>query len=150
MRWTTHLVAGMFISTMIGQPLAGVVVAGVVSLLPDIDSHESKIGRKIPLISLPINLIFGHRGVFHSLLALVIVFIVALFFFQTWVVPITVGYLSHLLLDSFTLSKIPWLWPYPERFGFPLVETNSIVDVMLSVFLVLALAAIWRANLIIS
>lgn len=146
MRWTTHLAAGMFAATMIGQPLAGVAVAGAASLLPDIDEYRSKIGRKIPFISIPINLIFGHRGVFHSLLALVIVFVVALKFFPTWAVPITVGYLSHLLLDSFTLSKIPWLWPYPKTFGFPLVKTNSIIDILLTVFLVLALIVIWRAN----
>ena len=112
MRWTTHLAGGMFAATMIGQPLAGVAVAGVVSLLPDIDSYKSKIGRQVPLISIPANIVFGHRGVLHSLLAFAVVLAVSLKFFPAWVVPIAVGYLSHLILDSFTPSKVPWLWPY--------------------------------------
>lgn len=143
MRWTTHLVAGMLAATLVGQPLTGVVVAGVSSLLPDLDTHESKLGRKLPFISIPLGLIFGHRGMLHSLLAVIIIYIIALQFFPTWAIPMTVGYTSHLILDSFTPSKIPWLWPYPERYGFPLVETDSIVDIMVSVLLTVFLAASW-------
>lgn len=144
MRWTTHLAGGMFAATMIGQPLAGVAVAGVVSLLPDIDSYKSKIGRQVPLISIPANIVFGHRGVLHSLLAFAVVLAVSLKFFPAWVIPIAVGYLSHLILDSFTPSKVPWLWPYQERLGIPLIRTNSLLDILLSVFLIIALVAVWR------
>ncbi len=143
MRWTTHLATGMLAATLIGQPPAGIAVAGVFSLLPDLDTPESKLGRKLPFISLPLNLIFGHRGMLHSLLAVIIAYIAAIQFFPTWAIPMTIGYASHLILDSLTPSKIPWLWPYPEYYGFPLVMTNSLTDITLSVLMTLFLAASW-------
>ncbi|VEB43121.1 Inner membrane protein ydjM [Chromobacterium violaceum] len=44
------------------------------SLLPDIDHPKSWLGRRIPFLSRPISYLFGHRGITHSLLAVVGVF----------------------------------------------------------------------------
>jgi membrane-bound metal-dependent hydrolase YbcI (DUF457 family) len=30
-----------------------------------------------------------------------------------------IGYVSHLVMDSFTKEGVPWLLPVPYKFGFP-------------------------------
>ncbi len=149
MRWTTHMVTGMVVAVFAGQPPAGVIISGVASLLPDIDSQNSKLGRMLPILSIPINLVFGHRGMFHSLLAALIISFLSLKFLPAYIaISIIIGYLSHLFMDALTPSKIPLLWPYAKRFGLPLVQTDSFVDVFLSIILALILTAYWIVPMI--
>lgn len=147
MRWTTHMATGMAIATLAGQPLVGVAIAGVSALAPDIDSRGSKLGRKLPVISTFTSLVFGHRGALHSLLAIVALYLVGIQYFPDWVIPIIIGYASHIIIDSFTPSKIPWLWPYKKRFGLALIRTNSIVDILTTVALVVFLGYYWAGNI---
>lgn len=114
-----------------------VIIAGgwVGGLMPDIDHPNSTISnfrvlglRVFKPLSWLINLIMGHRGATHTIWGL----------FLTWlpfmIIPLTisepygyfnalltmfglgyaVGYFSHLLLDSFTPSGTPMLWPLPD------------------------------------
>jgi len=69
----THL----FFSLLIGlltyhffnlNPVAFILIVLISGIFPDIDHPKSKIGRKLKILSYPINFIFGHRGLFHSLL----------------------------------------------------------------------------------
>ena len=74
-----------------------------------------------------INIILGHRGVIHSIwipLALYI-FIVP---FSMWVaLALSLGYLSHLVADSFTLDGVPFFWPFTKRVsGF--IRTGSMLE----------------------
>lgn len=75
MRGTQHLHFGIVTSTVlagyltlggVASPLEAVpfvVLGGIGSLLPDIDTPESKFGRKHPYISTFINSKFGHRTI---------------------------------------------------------------------------------------
>ncbi|PLT32554.1 metal-dependent hydrolase [Bacillus sp. V5-8f] len=46
------------------------------------DTYNSKLGRKIPLVSFLIKRLFGHRGITHSLLFVVLVGIISGALFQ--------------------------------------------------------------------
>jgi len=106
----------------------GIVLAGSIlgSLLPDIDHPNSRIGRKLPVVSRVVNKVFGHRGFTHTLLAQLL--LVLSLFMLSGVVPrgitgyylpfafgLIVGYASHLLLDMLTVSGIPLLYPFITR-----------------------------------
>lgn len=140
MLWRSHCLAG----ACTGLLLAGhtdartaalyVGVAGIGALLPDIDSYKSFIGRKAP-VSVAINFIAGHRGVLHSLIAGIAA--AGLFFlgmklkfpvFAGLTVPFFIGYLSHLTLDTFNPSGVPWLWPLPWRLRLPLICTGGFLE----------------------
>lgn len=96
------------------------------ALLPDIDHPQSAVGRRLAPISVPLSAVVGHRGVTHSLLAVALAAVV-LFFWGgiAMVAPVVVGYLSHLLADSLTLSGVPLLWPNRRPYGVPLCRTGD-------------------------
>ena len=136
---STHLMAGLLagagaVTWLQPQALGAAWVLGgalVGALLPDIDHPKSWLGRRLPLLSLPLSAIFGHRGITHSLLAVVgVVWALQQALTQWnaihhghwhWVgVGVAVGYLSHLLGDFATHGGVPWLWPFKKRFSLPL------------------------------
>jgi inner membrane protein len=139
MMMPTHLAAGLFsgagaVAWLQVPPVPTVWLllgALIGALLPDIDHPKSWLGRRLPLLSLPLSAIFGHRGITHSLLAVVgVVWALQQALTQWnaihhghwhWVgVGVAVGYLSHLLGDFATHGGVPWLWPFKKRFSLPL------------------------------
>lgn len=90
------------------------------SLLPDIDTPESTIGRALPLLSKLCNKA-GHRTFFHDI-GIWAVFLLILSYFYPVTIGLTVGYLGHLFLDGLTAKGIPLfgknihLLPYRMKF----------------------------------
>lgn len=118
------------------EPLAA-VLAITGGLLPDIDHPRSWVGRRLALIAWPMARLCGHRGVTHSLLALLA--IAGLWWLVahpqapqratvSLLLPMLVGYLSHLLADFLTPAGVPLLWPSRRRFAVPLVATGGAVE----------------------
>jgi|HigsolmetaAR206D_1030411.scaffolds.fasta_scaffold00003_122 inner membrane protein len=107
----------------IGSSVVGGALGG---LLPDIDHPGSTLGRRVRILSKPINMLFGHRGLTHTPLALFLLTYL-LFVCSGWIpwewkgyelsfcMGLITGYASHLLLDSLTLSGIPLLYPFSAR-----------------------------------
>ena len=134
----THAAAGTASALLVAQALhagpiqALLILSGGVagSYLPDIDHPKSAFGSRVLPLSLPISAIFGHRGITHSLIAVVGMSWLMWWVFQhaNWhkgiAVPLLVGmaagYLSHLLGDWLTNSGVPLLWPSKRRFVSPL------------------------------
>ncbi|HLN23094.1 MAG TPA: metal-dependent hydrolase [Patescibacteria group bacterium] len=106
-------------------------LAAVASLLPDLDHPKSWLGRRLPFLSHPIAAVFGHRGITHSLLAVV----AALMAWSTalgWMgPPLALGYLSHLAADALTPQGVPLLWPIKRRFGLALCTTGGAMERLL-------------------
>jgi len=113
------------------------------SMLPDIDHPGSAFGRRVPFLSIPLSAIFGHRGITHSLIA--VVGMSALVWYSLhhldwhpgysvpFVVGIAVGYLSHLAGDWLSNSGVPLLWPSRRRFVAPLrIFTGDTVEYLLA------------------
>ena len=108
------------------DPLA-VAVCAIGALLPDIDHPSSWVGRRLRVISRPLAATIGHRGVTHSLVA-----VVACLVFLRWqglsravIDPLLVGYLSHLAADLLTTGGLRLAWPSSKRQALGLCRTGS-------------------------
>lgn len=89
----------------------------IFSLLSDIDSNNSKYGRKFFF-----SFLFKHRGILHSLFPLIVLYFINFYAF--------LGYFSHLFLDSLTKKGIK---PFNSKFKIKwIVRTNSILEKTLS------------------
>ena len=166
----THIVFGVFSTTGLfalfslslhrDLPALGATIIG--SLLPDIDSPRSSVGRLLPFLSIPIERRWGHRTVTHCLLAtgLLGVILLPICFWQTTVyAALLLGYLSHLLADCATKSGVPLFHPHPTICVLPgnskyRVRTGSMAEqgVLLALLFMLALVfplsslgGTWRA-----
>ncbi|RJX17216.1 MAG: metal-dependent hydrolase [Desulforudis sp.] len=147
MLWRTHFALGAGLGALCGMalhpndPLTAAAFAGMsgaASLLPDIDSPHSKLGRAVRPLSDILNFALGHRGFLHSLLGAAIVLALAAFVALFWassgmvwslLMPaLAAGYLSHLLLDALTPGGVPLLWPRVGRASLPLVRTGSFFE----------------------
>jgi len=105
------------------------------SLFPDIDLKSSYISKRYPLISKSLGKKFKHRGFTHSLLCLIVLYIVYIFFIyiSNWNVVIEIlcygfwfGYASHIFLDLFTHQGVELLFPLKININFLNLKTNSI------------------------
>ncbi|GAA0589523.1 hypothetical protein GCM10009416_30110 [Craurococcus roseus] len=127
------------------RPLGlGLAVAG--ALLPDVDHPKSWAGRRLRPVSTVVAAVFGHRGVTHSLLALVGCWAALRYGTgvpRAWAAPVVVGYLSHLLADLLTPGGLRLAWPLRGTWALPLCRSGSPFEPLV-VALVLSVAA-WSA-----
>ncbi len=130
---------------------AGGAVAILGALLPDIDHPKSVMGRWVPFLSVPLSKILGHRGLTHSLLALVAAAglgMVAATHWPGFGFPLALGYLSHLLGDFFTGGGIPLLYPSTRRYTAPLrVAVGGLGEKLVFLGLTLTLAVLIHETL---
>jgi len=104
------------------------------ALTPDIDHPTSGLWKIFPAGSLigriARALLGGHRNVTHSLLAVYLILratsaIVKVvhpdftLIAETAWKAYSVGFLSHLIADTFTDRGVPWLWPLSWNIGIP-------------------------------
>lgn len=96
-------------SAYFAAPTVFILTAALGSLVPDLDTPESTISRKLPILSQLICLFCKHRtlthdaviwGVLGALISMKYPVMLGFFF----------GYWGHLLLDSMTVQGIPWLY----------------------------------------
>jgi len=96
--------------------------------LPDLDSHDSVLGRLLPFMSRPLEARLGHLQQWHSLasnafIALITAPLVLLFGLEAWY-PIPLAFFSHLILDMLTPEGLMLLWPVTDTryliFGGPI------------------------------
>lgn len=153
MKALTHVSAGMltgiaFISCCSLDANSSVmVIAGscIGSLLPDIDICTSKVGRIVQPASFLVQLIFGHRNMFHSPLPYTLFFFGYIYAFlqSSWPAPwlmnaigLLFGSFSHLLLDMLNPAGIPLFWPFVlRRISLAPFKSGGIVDYCLCLIL---------------
>jgi len=118
--------------TFLTNPVSNVVLllaTGVGASLPDIDEYNSTTSRKSPI---NFSLFLRHRGITHSLLGWII-FSTILYFCMNHFSPIAlsmskspnywesiwlglvIGYLLHLIEDSFSRQGVAWLMPFSKK-----------------------------------
>ncbi|MDX8367177.1 metal-dependent hydrolase [Cytobacillus sp. IB215665] len=120
------------------------------SLLPDIDHYKSTAGRKLPIVSHLIYLIFGHKTITHTLLFAVIVTGVAMIVsisLQITLYPaygLFWGILSHLIGDMIVTGNkwhggVPFFYPFTrKKFKFPVtIKINSFSEMLLRLCLLI-------------
>lgn len=146
----SHVVTGITawaaVCLAIGQPpsAAGFALAALGALAPDIDHPRSWIGRRLSPISILLAKVVGHRGVTHSLLAIVAGMAALRWYGLGWTVaPMVIGYLSHLAGDACTPSGVPLFWPWRWRVSVPLFKTGSLLEYGFVLLLVIGTAHAW-------
>lgn len=149
MLYKNHLLVSSAVAIPIMEMTNTLTVSNVLALslgalLPDIDEPESYIGRRTRGLSDLLHIVFGHRGITHSLLfvALLGLFIVPItskIGFVSLGIWLTVGAFLHIFEDSFSKSGVEWLLPVTEKtYHLPLYSTGSLVE-----FLIGVIAFVW-------
>jgi inner membrane protein len=103
-------------------------------IFPDIDQPTAHLWHEIPAGSFIGRIITpflgGHRFISHSLVGLILVGY-GLVFLLAWIHTVLlvdmnivwnafmIGYLSHLIADTFTIEGVPWLFPLGIKLGIP-------------------------------
>lgn len=107
------------------------------SLFVDIDNFKSKIGRKTLGISLMLQFVFGHRGIFHTLIFSFLLFAVLYFLNLSFAYGFFIGYFSHLVIDSFNIQGVRLFYPF-NKYNFRcFVRVNSFTEKLIFIALIL-------------
>ena len=119
MIFLTHLLGGVLALIYLGhffgisgsavgrEKAALILVSASFALAPDLDTIKSRPGRLLQPFSTVASFLFRHRGFLHSFtFAILVYFGVHYLFSATIAAAATVGYSSHLILDSLTKNGI--------------------------------------------
>lgn len=99
------------------------------SVLPDIDETKSWVGRRSQGIAFWVKLLFGHRGITHSGIAIALCFYVIIAGYHPFLTALCFGAASHIIADLFSRGGIPLLYPLnKKRTSIPLYKTGSITE----------------------
>lgn len=150
----THLalgfLIGLFIIEFFNVPykLLFLFLVTIFSGLPDIDHPKSTYGRKFRFLSFPISLISKHRGIFHSIFPPLIAFLLLKHYNYTFLgLAIVIGYITHLIGDSFTKQGINFLHPISTFEIRGPLTTGALVESLLF-FVIIALDVFYSLKFI--
>ncbi|MBK1735759.1 hypothetical protein CKO15_10810 [Halorhodospira abdelmalekii] len=121
----THILGGQVAYLAVAwwsghQPvLAEAVVAMAMALVPDLDCRQSIVGRMVPWLSGWLHNWVGHRTATHSLLAVLLVTLLAWPLPEGYTMAVVAGFASHALLDMMSASGVAWFWPSRARCVLP-------------------------------
>ncbi|MFA5992421.1 MAG: metal-dependent hydrolase [Candidatus Pacearchaeota archaeon] len=121
-------------------------MAVVATLLPDLDSRSSRLGRN-PLMR-PVQWITGHRGVLHSLTFCLLVSIALAIFIPILALGFFLGYSIHLFADSFTVMGISAFWPVKSIVSRGRIETGGRFESILLVLTMMGICLLGGAYLV--
>jgi len=143
MMFKTHLAFGLFAGLLSLKFLEAkniiifLSLASFFAVFPDIDEKSSKIGKRLKFLSFPIGIIFGHRGMFHTVYLPITIFLLFLMFDNPiYGIAAFIGYFSHLLTDSLTVHGIRPFYPLLNWKIRSFIKTNSILEFLLFLLIV--------------
>mgnify|MGYP001205586075 FL=1 len=157
MRFPTHAAAaGLFALALAKAGIVSVTAHGYLlfalfgSILPDIDNHNSKIGRKLPGFSRVAEFLLGHRGLYHSLLGCAVTLFLFFLVFRAfsisgtncYLAAIAIGFLSHLVMDTLTTKGIHWFRPFYKLWIRGPFDTGSWVDTAFTISFLILIGAV--------
>jgi len=95
------------------------------SIIPDIDTSNSRVGKNIFLR--PFQFFTKHRGMLHSITFALFLAVLLFMFLPSLAFSVLFGYSIHLILDGLTLEGIKPFWPFDIKIrGF--IRTNSFLE----------------------
>lgn len=132
MNGASHIIGGVTTAVLLGyhRP-SDLAVVAIASLLPDMDRHNSLIGRCIPILPRLLESTVGKRTITHSIFMCGIMTLLLKQLLPHLAALFLIGFLSHILLDLLT-GRVALLWPLPKMFGISFgippvfVETTAI------------------------
>src|SRR3989344_6673101 len=103
--------------------------------LPDIDHYKSWIGRKLRVLSFLINIFSKHRGIFHSIFPVLILYGIFLYCgLKEIALAAAIGYLSHLVMDALTKTGTNFLYPFSKFKIRGFIRTGGFLELVLLFF----------------
>ena len=133
-------------TTGISLNLVNASIIAVSSILPDIDTGASTVGKIVPFISTNLERKYGHRTLTHSavfVVALGVILLPIFLYNRDMYVCLIVGYASHPFLDTMTVNGVKMFYPFSSvKCVFPFevnnphryrLQTGSKMDKMLGV-----------------
>lgn len=149
MLFKTHLMFGVFLITVLypffpsifsAKNLFSQIIFCAILLtstsLPDIDTKESKISRKIPVLPQILSLFTAHRGIIHSIYPIILISAILYPYNSFYTLAFIIGYLSHLILDAITIQGINFLHPFAQFHVKGFIKTGSILELILFISLI--------------
>ena len=115
MTFLTHAIFGGITASAAGQGWGNILAAAAGSLLPDIDSHRSVIGRIFFFLSIPLYRKFGHREEVHSMFLWIIPVIIGVLLNNQFLQWFGIGALSHSFIDCYNTKGASILKPLTDR-----------------------------------
>lgn len=128
MEWKTHMLSGAIVGFSVsGGDWKAALVGGIAGILPDIDEPNSKVGRVLPFLSIPVSLFCEHRTFTHSLLFTIIMGSITYYFFGLDISLITMlGILAHIVGDMLT-GTVNFYYPSKKWIGIPISQSMFVV-----------------------
>jgi inner membrane protein len=153
----THITFGQFVylllltTTGVALNTVNAMIIAIASILPDIDTAASLVGRSFPFLSERIERKFGHRTLTHSvafIAGLALVLSPLYFLSPDEYVCFLVGYSTHPFLDTMTVHGVKLFYPLSTvKCVFPLevnnphryrMQTGSRIDKLLGLLFLIA------------
>jgi len=138
MLFWTHLLSGIFGALLFlhtaENKIAFFLVCVFAALLPDVDSYNSKLGRKG--ISRTLMAFTKHRGFVHSLLFMGLLYLIMDKIWPAYSFAFLIGYSIHLILDCFTIRGIRLFYPFKLRLKFFVKSGGSFETILFVVLLI--------------
>ncbi len=118
MLFHTHLMIGLVFFLLLkdyftgGNEIVFLFLVLLGSIFPDIDDGKSKMKKASGIIGSIISYLFKHRGIFHSIIFALGLFVLFFFFWNSYYAfAILIGYCSHLFGDLITPMGIRIFYP---------------------------------------
>ncbi len=139
MMFRTHLIFSFLIGLLVlkflnfGNVYLFLLAVLIGGMLPDIDKSNSKIGRKTKPISVFVEMFTSHRGFFHSLFPLAIIYLVFNYLLKLNYMGygLIIGYLGHLIIDAINYGGIKFFYPLSNFKINGFIKTNSVTEYIL-------------------
>lgn len=141
----THIAFGVLMAAAAQGKYGQAVACALGALLPDLDHPRSSIGRVLFFISQPLNLIAGHRGIVHSFVVWLVPLVVGIVTRQPLIQWLSIGAISHCLIDCYTVSGVQAFKPFTDRSVVLFkkdwrIKTGSIQEILLFALLFAGIA----------
>ena len=143
----THIAIGVLAALIllpfinVPSQIAFIVIVVIGALLPDIDHEKSTINKFCPVTRI-LPKFFKHRGFFHSIFPVILLYIIFWAFNQQFVgLALIFGYLTHLAADSLTKMGVNYLHPFSTWHIRGPVETGTLFETLIFVVVIAGIIA---------
>ena len=135
MMWYTHSTFGLFLGLLSlrfipqSHPLLYLFLVSLAALLPDVDHPHSFINQRIAPTRF-ISHFLTHRGFFHSIFPVILLYLFIVPLRKDVALALSLGYLSHILIDGCTKSGVNLLHPVATLRMQGFMETGSLAELV--------------------
>lgn len=142
----THLAITLFgiliLISAVEHKIIFIIMALFATLLPDIDSRYSVMGRK--WLNRILQFFTKHRGITHSFIFLIFITLIFVFFIPAIALGFFVGYGLHLFADSFTVYGITPFYPFSKKKSSGFITSGKKFEMFLLIsFIVFDVLLFW-------